>query len=171
MSLLLSGLLAFGANRRPALSIGDPLPDFTLKDQYGNSFHSSSQIGQKIMVIYFYPKDETPGCTLEACTFRDSFTSFTEAGALVIGINSGSPESHKRFSDHHRLPFILLSDPGNKVLRQFGVRNKFIFTGRETFVADLRGKIAFTFNSFTQGDSHAQETLRFIRELANTDWL
>src|SRR5579859_3950118 len=166
MSLFLAGISFFAGTggHRPALTVGDPVPDFSLRDQDDRLFSVKDHIGRKIMVIYFYPMDETRGCTKEACTFRDSFADFTAAGALVIGINSASPQSHKRFSTHHNLPFILLSDPGNKVLRQFGVRNqKIIITGRETFVVGLTGKVVFTFNSFTQGGKHAEETLKFIR--------
>ena len=127
-------------------------------------YHVKEDIGKKILVIYFYPKDESAVCTKEACGFRDNYAEFTKAGAQVIGINSGSVKSHKSFQSNHQLPFILLSDPGNKVLKLFGVKGKFIFTGRKTFVAGLDGKIVFTFESFTQGTEHSEKALEFIRQ-------
>jgi len=153
------------AKTQKHLGIGDSIPDFSLKDQDGNLFNIKDYIGKKILVIYFYPKDESAVCTKEACTFRDSYSSFANAGATVIGINSGSVESHKSFQQHHRLPFILLSDPGNKVLKLFAVKGKFMFTGRKTFVIDLNGKIVFTFDSFTNGSGHSSKTLEFIQQM------
>jgi len=147
------------------LAAGDTLPSFTLKDQDGHDFAISEQIGKQIMVIYFYPKDESPVCTREACSFRDSYADFTKAGALVIGINSGTVESHKSFAENHQLPFILLSDPDNKVLKLFRVKGKFGFTGRATFVVDLKGKIVYSYTAFTKGSAHAEKTLAFINEM------
>lgn len=166
MSILAMALFLplFAQNKH--LAVGDPVPEFSLKDQQGNQFDSRDYVGKKILVIYFYPKDETSVCTKEACAFRDSYTDFTKAGAMVVGINSGSVESHKSFGEHHHLPFTLLSDPGNKVLKLFGVKSKFFITGRETFVIDLKGRIAYTFNSFTQGQEHSEKTLEFIRQMA-----
>jgi thioredoxin-dependent peroxiredoxin len=163
-TLLLAGFL-FGTCRSQTkeLEPGDPVPSFSLTDQDGHLFNSSDYTGKKILVIYFYPKDESMVCTREACAFRDSFADFTRAGALVIGINAGSVESHKAFQQHHHLPFILLSDPDNKVLKQFGVKG-FIFSGRETFVVDLSGRIAYSYNSFMEGRQHALQALQFIRE-------
>jgi peroxiredoxin Q/BCP len=148
------------------LTVGDSVPGFSLRDQDGNFFNSKDYTGKKILVIYFYPKDETSVCTKEACAFRDSFTEFSSAGAMVIGINSGTVESHKSFQQHHQLPFTLLSDPGNKVLKLFGVKGKFFISGRETFVVDLNGKIVYTFNSFTHGPEHSEKTLEFIKQMA-----
>ena len=145
------------------LAVGDTMPSFTLADQDGKPFSSADYAGRKAMVIYFYPKDESPACTKEACTFRDSYADFEKAGAIVIGINPAPAETHKRFATNHRLPFILLSDPGNKVLRRFGVKGKIIVTGRETFVVSKEGRIVYTFNSFTNGAKDATETLRFLQ--------
>lgn len=147
------------------LSVGDTIPSFSLQDQDGKLFDTRDYVGKKIMVIYFYPKDESSVCTKEACTFRDSFSEFEKAGATVIGINYGSVESHKSFQLHHQLPYLLLSDPGNKVLKLFGVKGKFMLTGRETFVIDLSGKIVFTFDAFTRGAAHSQKALEFIRKM------
>ncbi|HXB44829.1 MAG TPA: peroxiredoxin, partial [Puia sp.] len=89
------------------LSVGDTIPAFSLTDQDGKLFDSRNYIGKEILVIFFYPKDESSVCTKEACTFRDSFAGFEKAGATVIGINYGSVQSHKLFQQHHQLPYIL----------------------------------------------------------------
>jgi peroxiredoxin Q/BCP len=145
------------------LIVGDKMPAFSLTDQYGKTFNSSDYVGRNILVIYFYPKDESMVCTKEACSFRDSFNDFAKAGAKVIGINDGTVASHKEFSDHYKLPFILLSDPADKVYHLFGVEDTFFMTGRQTFVIDLKGKVAFTYESMIQGRKHAADALAFIR--------
>jgi thioredoxin-dependent peroxiredoxin len=148
------------------LGVGDMIPAFSLLDQNDSMFNISEYTGKKILVIYFYPKDESSGCTKEACSFRDNYKEFTNAGAMVIGINSGTVNSHRKFMQNHQLPFTLLSDPENKVLKMFGVKTKYFFiTGRETFVVDKSGKIVFTFESFTNGAAHEQEALKFIRTM------
>jgi peroxiredoxin Q/BCP len=139
------------------------VPDFQLEDQHGKIFDVRKFVGKKILVIYFYPKDESTVCTKEACAFRDSYSDYIDAGAMVIGINSGTVESHKAFAQHHRLPFTLLSDPGNRVLKLFGIKNVLFLTGRETFVIDLKGNIAFRFRGFLNGNEHSQKALDFIR--------
>jgi Peroxiredoxin len=146
------------------LEIGDKIPQFVLKDQYGRAVAIADYVGKKKLVIYFYPKDESPGCTKQACAIRDDFAAYTEAGAIVIGINSGSVESHRAFAERHRLPFILLSDPGNKVLRAFGVKNILFLTGRETFVVGLDGKVAFKYRALLNAREHNQKILRFLAE-------
>ena len=165
MSSLFLGLFLACSSQTKHLSIGDPAPLFSLRDQNDSVFNIADYLGKKVLVIYFYPKDESSVCTKEACSFRDSYSDFTKSGAIVIGINSGSVESHKKFMENHRLPFTLLSDPGNKVLKMFGVKGKFVFTGRETFVIDKSGKIVFTYNSFTNGPRHEQEALSFIKNM------
>jgi peroxiredoxin Q/BCP len=147
------------------LAVGDSIPSFSLTDQDGHTFNSADYTGKNILVVYFYPKDESGVCTKEACSFRDNFTEFTKAGAIVVGINRASVETHKKFQQHHHLPFILLSDSGNIVLKKFGVRNKFFVTGRETFVIDKAGKIVFRFDSFTKGKEHQEEALKFIQRM------
>jgi peroxiredoxin Q/BCP len=131
-----------------SLDIGDSIPLFTLKDQHGNEFHVHDWVGKKRLVIYFYPKDESGICTKEACAFRDSYQDFTDAGALVIGINSGTSASHEAFAQHHQLPFTLLSDPNNLILTEFGIKNIVFLTGRETFVFDMDGRLAFKYKGF-----------------------
>jgi len=162
---LLIQLFQDGRAQSKQVGIGDSIPAFSLLDQDSNTFNSADYSGKNILVIYFYPKDESSICTKEACSFRDNYTDFTNAGAIVIGINQASVEMHKKFQLHHQLPFILLSDPGNKVLKLFAVKNKFFLTGRETFVIDKSGKIVFRFDSFTKGKQHQEEALKFIKTL------
>ena len=145
------------------LAVGDVMPPFQLTDQNGHVFKSTSFVGKSVLVIYFYPKDESMVCTKEACSFRDSFNDFTKEGAKVIGINGGTVASHKEFSDHYKLPFILLSDPGNKVYDLFGVKNKMFMTGRETFIIGMNGKIAFTYTSMMEGKKHSDDALAYIK--------
>jgi thioredoxin-dependent peroxiredoxin len=162
---LFSGFLFGSRSEAQSLKAGDKAPTFSLRNQNDSVFNSAEYIGKKILVIFFYPKDESSVCTKEACSFRDSYSDFIKAGALVIGINSASVETHRSFSDNHQFPFILLSDPGNKVLKMFGVKDKFFMSGRETFVVDRAGKIAYTYDSFINGKAHEKETLKFIQSL------
>jgi thioredoxin-dependent peroxiredoxin len=165
LSTLASSLFMVSKGQNKHIIVGDAVPVFSLHDQNDSLFNISDFIGKKILVIYFYPKDESSGCTKEACSFRDNYNMFTKAGAMVIGINSGTVDSHKKFIQNHLLPFTLLSDPGNKVLKMFGVKSKFFITGRETFVIDLLGKVIFTYDSFTNGSAHEKETLQFIEKM------
>jgi thioredoxin-dependent peroxiredoxin len=146
------------------LDVGDKVPAFSLKDQDGKYFNITDYIGKHVLVIYFYPKDESMVCTKEACAFRDSFDDFIKSGAMIIGINDGSVASHKGFQSHYKLPFTLLSDPGNKVYDQFGVKGKLFLTGRKTFVVDLEGRIVYKHEAMLAGQEHAAEALKFIRE-------
>lgn len=145
------------------LAIGDPVPVFALKNQDGKLFDVRDYIGTQILIIYFYPKDESPVCTKQACALRDSYEAFTDANAMVIGINSGSVESHKAFIDNHRLPFTLLSDPDNNVLKSFGVKGFLFLTGRETFVVDIDGKIGYKFSGMLKGKEHAEKVLGYLK--------
>lgn len=145
------------------LKTGDKIPSFSLADQNGKTFDVTQFIGKKKLVIYFYPKDNSAVCTKEACSFRDSFQDFTDVGAIVVGINAASVESHAAFAQKQRLPFVLLSDPGDKVLKQFGIKPFLFLTGRETFVIDLDGKIAFSYRAFLDGESHAENVLGFLK--------
>jgi peroxiredoxin Q/BCP len=144
------------------LGVGDAIPVFSLRDQNDSLFNISDYLGKKILVLFFYPKDESSVCTKEACSFRDQYDQFIKAGAMVVGLNAGTVESHRNFIQKHKLPFTLLSDPENKVLKMFGVKSKFFISGRETFVVDLNGKIVFTYDSFTNGPAHEKEALQFI---------
>jgi thioredoxin-dependent peroxiredoxin len=150
-----------------ALQIGDLIPEFTLPDQEGKMFDIKNVLGSKKLVIYFYPKDDSPGCTKEACYFRDLFEVFKEADAVIIGISGQSVESHKKFAQKHRLSFTLLSDKGNNLRKLFGVpTNAFgILPGRVTYVADKSGKVAYIFNSQVQAERHVDEALKILKEL------
>lgn len=167
-SLFLAVLLTLffakaNAQDKKHLETGDAIPRFSLYDQDNKLVNISNEIGKHILVIYFYPKDESMVCTKEACAFRDSFDEFTKAGAKVIGINSGTVASHKGFVDHYKLPFTLLSDPDNKVYNLFGVKKKLFFSGRETFVVDLKGKIVYEHEAMMQGKEHADDALAYIK--------
>lgn len=147
------------------LDTGDTIPHFTAKDSNGSTFDSKQYIGKQPIVIYFYPKDDTPGCTAQACNFRDSYTAFKELGAEVIGISSDSVESHIQFKSKFNLPFILLSDNDKQLRKLFGVPNNFlILPGRETFVADAHGIIRMKFNSMV-AKNHIPKALEAIREM------
>jgi peroxiredoxin Q/BCP len=149
------------------IKIGSTIPGFTLPDQNGNLFDINSVLGKKKMVIYFYPKDDSPGCTKEACSFRDQFEVFTEADAVIIGISGQSIESHKAFAEKYRLSFTLLSDEGNKIRKLFGVpTNLFgLLPGRVTYITDKSGKVVYIFNSQAQAVKHVDEALRILKEL------
>jgi len=145
------------------LKIGETIPKFTLRDQHNNVFESSDFVGKKKMVIYFYPKDNTPGCIKEACQFRDSYEDFTENGAIVVGISSDTSKSHRKFAEQYDLPFILLADPSKEVRRLFKVEKNFlVLPGRETFVVDLNGKIIMAFNS-VNATKHMKKALQAIK--------
>lgn len=149
------------ATKKSSIKAGDLIPAFTLKDQFEKDFNVQDYRGKKL-IIYFYPKDESGVCTKEACAFRDSFKYFEDKGAMVIGINSGTVESHKAFATHHNLNFTLLSDPGNKVLKLFGVKNVLFLTGRETFVVDEGGKVVYRYRAFLKGDAHVDKTIEYL---------
>lgn len=150
-------------NRMKRLEVGDTMPAFSLLDQDGNRFNSQDYVGKQPLVVYFYPKDDSPGCTRQACAVRDQYEAFADANAKVVGINSGSVESHRAFREKHNLPFTLLSDPDNTVLRAFGVRNFLFLTGRETFVVGLDGKIAYTFRGMFKDEEHVAGALAFLQ--------
>jgi len=150
-----------------ALKPGDKIPPFILPDQHGKDFNIESLLLKKSMVIYFYPKDETAGCTKQACAFRDSYQDFIDAGAEVIGISSDDEESHNNFAGHHRLPFILLSDKDKSVRKLFGVPADFLgmLPGRVTYIVDKMGVIRHIFNSQLRIEKHISESLRILKEI------
>lgn len=131
------------------LKQGDKIANFRAKDANGHDFDSASVVGKKPLVIYFYPKNHTPGCTVQACGFRDQYEDFKELGAEVIGISSDSEDSHQNFAHHYQLPFILLSDPDKKLRKLFGVPAAFLglLPGRVTYVVDQEGIIIMVFDS------------------------
>lgn len=146
--------------------VGTLAPDFELPDSSGKPVRLSSFRGRKTVVLYFYPKDETPGCTQEACGFRDGYEDFKAAGAEVIGISADSAESHQSFASHHRLPFILLSDPKGAVLKQYGIKATWgLIPGRVTFVIDTEGVVQLVFDSLMRAKEHVARTLELVKKL------
>lgn len=164
--LFVSYLTFHKNNTMNEIKIGSTVPAFTLPDQNGTMFDINTVLGKKNLVIYFYPKDDSPGCTAQACSFRDQFEVFKEADAVIIGISGQSVESHKEFALKHRLTFTLLSDEGNKIRKQFGVPTSFLglLPGRVTYVADKSGKVIYIFNSQVNATKHVDEALRILKE-------
>jgi peroxiredoxin Q/BCP len=152
--------------RDTGLPAGARAPDFTLDDQDGNPVSLASFKGKKNVIVYFYPKDDTPGCTKESCAFRDHYTAFTDAGAEVLGISSDSAASHKAFAQKHRLPFKLLSDPQGKVRGAFGVPATLgLLPGRVSYVIDKQGVIRHAFNSQLEPVKHVDHALEVLAKL------
>jgi peroxiredoxin Q/BCP len=148
------------------IKIGDKAPDFTLPSQMGDNVTLSEFFGKKNVVLYFYPKDESVGCTKEACSFRDSYQELTNLGAEVLGVSGQSVESHKSFATHHGLPFILLSDADNKVRQLYGVPSTLgLIPGRVTFIIDKKGIVRSVFSSQTQATRHVEEAKLTLRQL------
>lgn len=148
----------------PALKVGDLLPEFELMSSSEQMVRSKDLLGKGPLVIYFYPHDDTPGCTAQACSFRDMYQDLKEEGAEVVGISSSSVDSHIRFANKHGLPFILLSDEGGKVRKLFGVpRSLGLVPGRVTYVVDSAGKVLYIFNSQTKAEEHVKRALGFIK--------
>jgi peroxiredoxin Q/BCP len=147
------------------LNVGDKAPDFSREDQNGRTVSLADGIAaQRWQVVYFYPKDDTPGCTAEACSFRDSFEDFTDAGAIVIGISADSAESHTKFAAKHNLPFALLSDEDGALRSAFAVKKSMgILPGRVTYVIDPEGIVRKIFSSQMRATRHIQESLDTIR--------
>lgn len=149
------------------IGVGDQAPDFTKTTQNGDTISLSQFRGEKTVVLYFYPKDETPGCTAEACTFRDSFEDFVEAGAVVIGASQDSVDSHKRFAEHHRLPFLLVSDRDKEMQKAYGVpKTMGLLPGRVTYVIDREGVVRHVFNSQLNAKKHVREALEVVKRLS-----
>ncbi|XP_003564150.1 peroxiredoxin Q, chloroplastic isoform X2 [Brachypodium distachyon] len=145
---------------------GSVPPNFTLKDQDGKTVSLSKYKGKPV-VLYFYPADETPGCTKQACAFRDSYEKYKKAGAEVIGISGDDAASHKAFAKKYKLPFTLLSDEGNKVRKEWGVPSDLFGTlpGRQTYVLDKKGVVQYVYNNQFQPEKHIGETLKIIQNL------
>lgn len=151
------------------IAVGDKAPDFALPAADGSTVRLSDFRGERVIVLYFYPKDETPGCTAEACAFRDSYEVFTDAGADVIGISSDDAESHTKFIDHHQLPFTLVSDEDGSVRKSYGVKTLFgSVPGRVTFVIDRDGTVKHVFSSMSNIDGHVNDALKVVQELAES---
>jgi len=153
-----------------SVKVGDRAPDFTLPSLTGQPVSLESFLGKKIIVLYFYPKDNTPGCTAEACSFRDSYEAFQEAGAEVIGISSDTEKSHQQFANKHRLPFLLLSDLGGVVRKFYGIPATFgLLPGRVTYIIDKQGIVRHIFSSQFAPQMHVAEALKVLKELSEED--
>jgi peroxiredoxin Q/BCP len=152
-----------------SIQIGDKAPDFTLPTQTGQTVSLAQFRDKQAVVLFFYPKDGTMICTREACSFRDAYEDFVQAGAAVIGVSSDSVESHQGFASDHRLPFALLSDPAGSLRKAYGVPTTLgLFPGRVTYVIDKQGSVRHIFNSQFAADRHVTEALTMVRRLANS---
>ena len=161
---LLDSLLGTGA---PGVNVGEAAPEFDLPDAGGQRVRLSDFRGKRSVVLYFYPKDDTPGCTKEACSFRDSYESFKDAGAEVIGVSSDSEASHQKFSEKFKLPFRLVADTGGAVRKRYGIPATLgLLPGRVTFVIDRDGIVRHVFNSQLQATKHVDEALTVLKRLA-----
>ena len=155
---------SMGSNDK--LKIGDKAPGFNLPDQDGKMVSLDDFIGKTNLVIYFYPKDESYGCTKEACGFRDSYEDFMKAGAEVIGISADDESSHRGFVANHKLPFILLSDKDKKVAGSYGVGKTLgILPGRVTFIIDKEGIIRGIYSSQINYMKHIEEALEVLKKI------
>ncbi|WP_421920652.1 peroxiredoxin [Marinifilum sp.] len=155
------------ANKSKELQKGDQIPAFQLQNQDGKMINIKDYIGKQNLVIYFYPKDDTPGCTKQACTFRDQYEDFNDLNAEVFGISSQSVSSHKEFAEKHRLNFNLLCDENNEIRKLFGVPTNFfgLLPGRVTYVADRSGKIVYIFNSQFRAEEHIEQAKNILKQL------
>ena len=163
--LLGSFILISNMKKEKGLEIGDKLPAFSLSDQNGEIFSSTDYIGKTAMVIYFYPKDDTSGCTKEACKFRDNYENFTDLDVKIVGISGDSIESHKNFADKYNLPFTLLADTQNEVRKLFGVPGTLFgaIPGRVTYVIDKEGKVIQIYNSMIKAENHIDIALKALK--------
>jgi peroxiredoxin Q/BCP len=156
-----------GFRTKGKVDAGSKAPDFTLPSQSGEIVNLKGFVGSKPVVLFFYPKDDTPGCTKQACAFRDDYEQFGKLDAEVMGISSDSVESHRSFASKHDLPFTLLSDEGGKVRKLYGVPTTFgIFPGRVTYVIDEEGVIRYVFSSQLGVSRHVEEALRALQSLS-----
>lgn len=149
------------------VGVGDAAPDFTLPSQSGEEVSLRTFVGRKrAIVLFFYPKDDTPGCTKEACSFRDGYEQFEKLEAEVIGISSDSVKSHERFVEKHGLPFVLLSDEGDQVRKLYGVPNTLgLFPGRVTYVIDEEGVVRHVFSSQLGVTRHVEQALEALEAI------
>jgi thioredoxin-dependent peroxiredoxin len=151
-----------------ALRVGEPAPEFTLPASTGENISLSDFRGKQAVVLYFYPKDDTPGCTKEACSFRDLSAEFAEKGAVILGVSPDSVASHRKFRDKYHLPFTLLADQGAEVATKYGVWKEksmygrtFMGVERTTVVIDKEGRVSKVFPKVSV-DGHADEVLAAI---------
>lgn len=152
--------------RSSQVAVGEVAPDFTLQDQRGQRVNLGDLLRERTVVLYFYPKDDTPGCTAEACSFRDHYEVLKAAGAEVVGVSSDDVHAHEAFVARYNLPFILLADPGGEVRAGYGVKRSLgLIDGRVTFVIDREGVVRLAFSSQIRPKKHVDEALRIVRSL------
>ena len=164
LTITLSNTLA----KKTSLKVGDMVPDFTLVDGQGIEFTSSEYFNKQPLVIFFYPKDNSPVCTAEVCSFRDSFEEFKNLNAKIVGISTDNTISHRRFKRKHNLPYMLLSDHSKRIQKLFGITRGF-FGGskRITFITNKKGRIIYIFNNHSEAQLHTTEALKALRSLSN----
>lgn len=166
---LFSSYLANAQSKNNIMEIkpGDTIPNIVLPDQNGKMFDVKKETAGKNVVLFFYPKDDSPGCTKQACSFRDNYEDFVDANAVVIGISGQSVKSHKTFAEKYHLSYTLLSDEGNKIREAFGVpANLFgLLPGRVTYIVDKNGKVIDLFNSQTKVQEHVHRAIEIINHL------
>jgi peroxiredoxin Q/BCP len=149
-----------------SIKVGDTAPNFNLPAQNGENVSLGDFRGQKSVVLYFYPKDDTPGCTIESCAFRDQYEVFQAAGAEVIGVSGDSSNSHKNFANKYNLPFTLLSDQGDQLRKQYGATTAFgLIPGRVTYLIDKNGIVQYVFDSMFNFKGHVEEALKTLQQL------
>jgi peroxiredoxin Q/BCP len=152
------------------VGVGDLAPEFTLQSQGGDTVSLKQLLGETEIVLYFYPKDNTPGCTTEAHAFRDRYEVFKEMGAEVIGVSSDSVDSHRDFASKCDLPFTILSDPGGAVRKLYGVPSSLgLLPGRVTYIIDKKGVVRSVFSSQFNPAKHVEEALRVLKSIRESD--
>lgn len=152
------------------LRVGDAAPPIEVKTHQGLRLNLQELLEDGPVVLYFYPRDETPGCTAQACAFRDTYEDFRDAGARVIGVSSDDTDSHKDFADRHGLPFPLIPDTDGSLRQAFGVPRTFgLLPGRVTYVIGQDGLIHHVFSSQLRPDQHIQEALDVVERLAGSN--
>ncbi|HOY67119.1 MAG TPA: peroxiredoxin [Candidatus Ozemobacteraceae bacterium] len=150
------------------MNVGERAPEFTLNDQDGRPVSLADFRGKQAVVVFFYPKDESPVCTIEACGFRDMTPSFADVGAAVLGISSDDAANHKRFAEQYRLTFPLLADTDGAVRRAFGVpATLWLIPGRVTYVIDRDGIVRMIYDSQMRAQQHVERALEAARSLAD----
>ncbi len=145
------------------LQVGDPAPSFVAKTGDGHTIRLEDFLGQRGLVLFFYPRDGTPVCTKQACAFRDSYSRFVDAGFEVVGVSSGSASSHQAFARQHQLPFPLISDTDGSLRRLYGASQALgIIPGRVTYVIDREGRIRLAYSALFAADEHVRQALAAV---------
>lgn len=157
-------MVIYGQHYLMAPRVGDEAPSFEGISDDGSRVSLKDLLSKGEVVLYFYPKDETPGCTAEACAFRDRWGKIEELGATVVGVSSDSVESHASFKAHHRLPFTLVSDEGQEIRSLYGAKGKFV-SPRVTFVIGRDGIVRHVYRSQVDAKSHVEEAIRALAKM------